>query len=129
MNIWEILLLTSPVLISAVLLWCFGKFILHCPGRWKYLFMSLGIAAVSFSLFWMVFFVLNTLFVSFTIDVFGPALACLLFSWFMIREFYKCREGNRISVSTGFVLAFVYVFVQGVATVGFGVEMGVITLT
>ncbi|MDG2424156.1 MAG: hypothetical protein P8M22_09275 [Phycisphaerales bacterium] len=91
--------------------------------------MSLGIAAVSFSLFWMVFFVLNTLFVSFTIDVFGPALACLLFSWFMIREFYKCREGNRISVSTGFVLAFVYVFVQGVATVGFGVEMGVITLT
>lgn len=129
MDFLEFLLFLSPILICAVLLWCFGRYVVHCPGKWKCLFMSLGIAAASFSLFWMVFFLLNTLFVSFTIDLFGPVLACLLFSWLLIREVYKGRDGNRISVSTGFVLAFVYAFVQGVATVGFGVEMGVIMLT
>jgi len=129
MGFLEFLLFLSPILICAVLLWCFGRYVVQCHGKWKCLFMSVGIAAASFTLFWMVFFLLNTVSGSFTIDLIGPVLACLLFTWMLIHEFYKGQDGNRISVSTGFVVAFVYAFVQGISTVGFGVELGVIMLT
>lgn len=129
MDVLEFLLFLSPILIGAVLLWCFSRYVVHCPRKWKCIFMSLGIAVISFGLFWTVFFLLNNFFVSFTIDLVGAPLACLLLSWLLIREVYKDGDGNKISVSTGLVLAFVYAFVQSVATVGFGVELGVIMLS
>ncbi|MEE2908136.1 MAG: hypothetical protein VX527_09955 [Planctomycetota bacterium] len=114
--------LYGPLVIAAILLWCFGRYVLHCRRKWICIFVSIGIAAVTYGLFWVAFFSLDALpIASLTLDIIGGAVVCLLVSWLGLRYCYADNEVKQSSGLKSFVLALIFTVVQTGMAIGAGI--------
>ena len=121
----EFLLFLSPMLIGAIVLWCFGTYIARCARRWICIVVSLGAAVVNFGLFWSVFLLLDEPFSSFTVDLIGACVMILLCSWVVLRQGYRDQEGRKLTVGKSLLLAVIYTVIQGGASFGAGILLAI----